>query len=307
VAGNQTDEALVICDCDQLEFKFQLCQNRKSKIKNLKSKMPMDILVCLKQILDPEIPARDFRIDPVKREAERGAANLVTNIFCENALETALQFRERFGDGKITVLSYGATTAEDSLRKALAMKADAAALVVNDGNQNPDPLTVARVLATAIRKLGTFDLIMVGREAGDWGAGQTGGLVAEELGLPCVSFVDRIESTDGKLRLKRQTDTGWEVLEAETPIVVSVTNDEHNVPRIPKVRDVMMSFRQPLTQWTLEDLDISADEARAGNSYYEVAELFIPQKETSCEFVSGDTLDEKVETLARRIVEVTRS
>ena len=267
----------------------------------------MNILVCLKQILDPEIPARDFRIDPVKREAERGAANLVTNIFCENALETALQFRERTSDATITVLCYGASTAEDSLRKALAMKAAAAALVVNDGNQNPDPLTVARVLAAAIRKLGTFDLIMVGREAGDWGAGQTGGLLAEELGLPCVSFVDRIESSDGKLRLKRQTDTGWELFEAELPVVVSVTNDEHNVPRIPKVRDVMMSYRQPLTQWKLDDLDIASDEARAGNTYYEVVDLSIPQKETSCEFVTGDTLDERVETLARRIVEVTRA
>src|SRR6267142_4079154 len=192
----------------------------------------MNIMVCLKQILDPEIPARDFRIDPVKREAERGAANLVTNIFCENALETALQFRERIGSGEITVLSFGAATAEDSLRKALAMKADEAALVLNAGQPPPDPLTVARVLAAAIRKLGGFDLVMVGREAGDWGAGQTGGLLAEELGLPCVSFVDRIESNDGKLRLKRQTDTGWEVLETEVSVVVSVTNDEHNVPRI---------------------------------------------------------------------------
>jgi electron transfer flavoprotein beta subunit len=267
----------------------------------------MKILVCLKQILDPEIPARDFRIDAIKREAERGAASLVTNIFCENALETALQFRERIGDATITVLSDGPNTAEDSLRKALAMKADAAALVINDGNQNPDPLTVAQVLSAAIRKLGTFDLIMVGREAGDWGAGQTGGLVAEELGLPCVSFVDRVDSSDGKLRLKRQTDTGWEVLEAELPVVISVTNDEHNVPRIPKVRDVMMSFRQPLTQWTLEDLDISAEDGRAGNTYYEVADLSIPQKETRCEFVGGDTLDERVETLARRIVEVTHA
>ena len=86
----------------------------------------MNILVCLKQILDPEIPARDFRLDPGKREAERGAANLVTNIFCENALETALQLRERIGEAKITVLSYGAPTAEDSLRKALTMRADAA-------------------------------------------------------------------------------------------------------------------------------------------------------------------------------------
>jgi electron transfer flavoprotein beta subunit len=265
----------------------------------------MNILVCLKQILDPEIPARDFRVDPVKREAERGAANLVTNIFCENGLETALQFKEKIGNGSITVLSYGAPTAEDSLRKALAMKADAAALIINDGNANPDPLTTARVLAAAIRKLGTFELIMVGREAGDWGAGQTGGLIAEELGMPCVSLVDRIELESGQLRLKRQTDTGWELLEAEAPVVVTITNDEHNVPRIPKVRDVMMSYRQTLVTWTLADLNIDVDEVRAGNTYYEVVDLFIPQKETRCEFVDGDTLDEKVEAFARRIVEVT--
>ncbi len=263
----------------------------------------MNILVCLKQILDPEIPARDFRVDPVRKEAEQGSASLVTNIFCENALETALQFRERAGAAKIMVLSYGRPTAEDSLRKALAMKADAAALVTTEGDgAAPDPLGVARVLAAAARKLGPFDLIMLGREAGDWGAGQTGGLVAEELGLPCVSFVDRVEEAGGRLRLKRQTDTGWELMEAVPPVVVTVTNDEHNVPRIPKVRDVMMSYRQPLTKFTPADLGLAAD----GNEYYEVAELFIPQKETRCDFVSGDTLEEKVEAFARRIVEVTR-
>ena len=261
----------------------------------------MNILVCLKQILDPEIPAREFRVSSDTREAERGNANLVTNIFCENALETALQFRASLSDAKITVLSFGAASAEDSLRKALAMKADAAALVINDKASNPDPLTVAQVLATAIRKLGSFDLVMVGREAGDWGAGQTAGLLAEELSMPCVCFVDRIEAIDGGLRMKRQTDSGYEVLEAQMPLVVSITNDEHNVPRIPKVRDVLMSYRQPLTQWTLSDLgcEIAADK------YYQVVDLSIPQKESQCEFVSGETLDERVESLARRITEVT--
>src|ERR1044072_2403325 len=263
----------------------------------------MNILVCLKQILDPEVPARDFRVDAARREAEQGSANLVTNIFCENALESALQLRERAGDAKITVLSYGRPTAEDALRKALAMKADAAALVLNESEGAPDPLAVARVLAAAVRRLGEFDLIMTGREAGDWGAGQTGGLLAEELGLPCVSFVDTIETAGGSLRLKRQTDSGWEVFEATPPVVVTITNDEHNVPRIPKVRDVMMSYRQPLTKFALADLGLTAN----GNTYYEVAELFIPQKETRCDFASRDTLDEKVEALARRIVEVTRS
>src|SRR5215212_3748798 len=263
----------------------------------------MNILVCLKQILDPEVPARDFRVDAARREAEQGSANLVTNIFCENALETALQLRERAGGGKITVLSYGRPTAEDSLRKALAMKADAAALVINESEGTPDPLAVARVLAAAIGRLGPFDLILVGREAGDWGAGQTGGLLAEELGIPCIAFVDSIERTDGgRLRVKRQTDSGFEILEAEPPLVLTITNDEHNVPRIPKVRDVMMAHRQPLTQWKAEELGVGA-----ANDYYEVVELFVPQKESKCELVAGDTLDQKVDALARRLLAVTEA
>src|SRR5690348_3320280 len=130
----------------------------------------MNIVVCVKQILDPEIPARDFKVDAAKREAERGSANLVMNIFCENALETALQVRDAHG-GKITALSVGPAGAEDVLRKALALKADEAVLVVADGVENPDPLFVARTLSAAIRKLGGADVVVLGREAGDWGAG----------------------------------------------------------------------------------------------------------------------------------------
>jgi electron transfer flavoprotein beta subunit len=259
----------------------------------------MNILVCMKQILDPEVPARDFRIDAAKREADRGSANFVTNIFCENALETALQFRDRIGGGRITALTYGPAGAEDTLRKALAMKADAAAHVVDDSGANPHPLQVARVLAAAIRKLGSFDLILTGREAGDWGAGQTGGLLAEELGMACVSFADSLESAGGKLRVRRQTDAGFEIVEAATPVVVTITNDEHNVPRIPKVRDVMMAHRQPLTQFTVAELGVSQDD------YYEVIELRIPQKESRCEMVTGDTLEQRVDALARKLVEVT--
>lgn len=267
----------------------------------------MNVLVCLKQILDPEMPAREFRIDRVKREAERGAANLVTNIFCENSLETALQFRERTGNAKIATLSYGPVTAEESLRKALAMKTDTATLVINDGNSKPDPFTVAVVLSAAAKKLGGFDLVLVGREAGDWGAGQTGGLLAEELKVPCISFVESIEAVENRLRIRRQTDWGTEVFEAETPLLLTITNHEHNVPRIPKVRDVMMSYRQPLTKWTIDDLGLDAAPARAGNTYYEVAELAIPQKETNCEFISGDTLEEQAEAFAKCLAQIAGS
>ena len=266
----------------------------------------MKILVCMKQIIDPEIPARDFNVNPAKREAECGSANLVTDLFCENALETALQFRERAGgDTKISVVSYGPQSAEDMLFKAVAMKADSATLVLNDGNPNPDSLTIARVLAAAARKMGGFDVIMLGREAGDWGAAQIGGLLAEELGAPCICFVDRLELAGDKLRINRQTDWGSEVLEAQAPVVLTVTNDEHNLPRIPKVRDTMMARRQPLTVWKIEDLGIDAAEARAGNGYYEVTELFIPKKEAHCEFAVGDSMEEKVDVFARQIAELT--
>jgi electron transfer flavoprotein beta subunit len=268
----------------------------------------MNIIVCLKQILDPEIPVRDFRVDAEKREAVRGNANLVTNIFCENALETALQFREKSAaEAKITALIFGADSAEDSLRKALAMKADNAVLVTNDGAANPDPLAVAQVLAAAIRKLGAFDLVMVGRESGDWGVGQTGGLLAEELGCASISFVDSIEKNGDGLLLKRQTDNGWEKVEAKTPLVVTVTNNDQNVPRIPKTRDIMMSSRQPITKLTLEDIGVNAAEIRAGGSYYEIVELAIPVKDINCEFVGGDTLEQKVEQLAQKIIAVTQA
>jgi electron transfer flavoprotein beta subunit len=264
----------------------------------------MKIIVCIKQILDPEIPARDFRLDRVRREALQGSADLVTSIFCENALELALQLRERAG-GSITVISLGAPSAEDSLRKALAMKADTAVLVLDSQDAPRHPGYVARVLSKAIRQIGDFDIIMTGRESGDWGTGQTGGLIAEELGLPCISFVDQIETASSHLLVRRQTDDGWERFEAQPPLVVTVTNDEHNLPRIPKTRDVMMSYRQPLTRLNVDELGIGPDDIFA--PYFRILELSIPVKESKCEFVAGDSLDEKVSRFADRIIHVTQS
>lgn len=258
----------------------------------------MKILVCLKQILDPDVPSRDFRIDPEKKEAVRGAAELVTNIFCENALETALRFRDASG-GNITAITYGAEEADDVLRKALAMKADEAVLVRNDGAAHPDPFHVARVLAAAAKKLGGFDVVLLGRESGDWGVGQTAGLLAEELGLPFVAWVDRLEAAGEGLRLRRQTDAGFEVFEGGPGLVASITNSEANLPRIPKTRDIMKSGRKPITTFDLSELGVDA-----GASYYEVAELSIPEKEVRCEMVEGDSLEERIDKFARRVAEI---
>ncbi len=267
----------------------------------------MNIVVCIKQILDPDLPARDFKIDSAAKTAVRGNANLVTNIFCENALETALQVKEKAGESKVTALCYGGSEAEDSLRKALAMTCDEAVLVTREGADNPDPSAVAKVLAAAIRHLGEVDLVMVGRESGDWGVGQTGGLLAEELGMPALGFVDKVDPGGPGVVLQRQTDIGRETAEAQTPCLVMISNDEGNVPRIPKTRDVMMSYRKPLTTLSLADLGLDSDEIKNGNEFYEVAELFVPEKNVQCEFVEGDSIDEKVTKLAQKIHQITSS
>ena len=261
----------------------------------------MHLVVCLKQIIDPEIPARDFRVDGEKREAVRGSANLVTNVFCENALATALAFREKFG-GKITALAFGPASVEDTLRKALALKVDAAAHVVEEtAGQTRDAAIVARALSAAIGKLEAVDTVLVGRESGDWGFGQTGGLVAEMLGWPCLAFVDELSVEGKSLRLRRQTESGWEVYESAQPLVVTITNSDHNQPRLPKTRDVMLAHRQPITKWTASQLQVSADRA-----WSPVADLRIPERETLCEFIGGDSLDERLDSLAAKIRGVLR-
>jgi electron transfer flavoprotein beta subunit len=269
----------------------------------------MHIVVGLKQVLDPEIPARDFRIDRDRREAVPGSAALVTNIFCENALELALQVAEREPGTTITAVSVGPASVEDTLRKALALKATRAVHVRVDGIVHTAPADMARMLAAAIRKVDAADLVMLGRESADWGFGQTGALVAEELALPFVGFVDRVERPDGggpALLLRRQTDTGWERLAATPPVVVTVTNDERNVPRIPKTRDVMMSYRQAITTWTPADLGLSPPTS-ASQAAVEVVDLSIPARDVQCEMMTGKTLDEKVDGFARRVLEIVRA
>ena len=137
--------------------------------------------------------------------------------------------------------------------------------------------------------------------------GQTGGLLAAELGLPYLSLVDRIEPAGSGLKLRRQSDVGFETAEAATPVLLTITNSESNVPRIPKTRDVMMSYRKPLTKWTVADLGLDAAAISDARSYYEVVELYVPKKDVKCEFVEGESLEDKVAAFARKVAEVVNA
>src|SRR5690606_28846050 len=178
----------------------------------------MHIAVCIKQILDPEISPRAFKIDPVRKVADPGTASLVIGPFDLNALEVAIQLKERHG-GKVTVLTLGSEKAKEALRRALAMGADAAVLIDDSQVAAKEPSVAARALAAAIRKLEPVDLVLTGRQSGEWDFGQVGALLAEELGMPFVAFVPRLDVVGNGLRLGGVGDGGIAVVVFTRPVV----------------------------------------------------------------------------------------
>lgn len=255
--------------------------------------MSLNILVCIKQVLDQEIPPRAFRVDREARRPQVPGAALVASIFDANALEVGLKLREAAG-GSVTALSLGPKTAEEVLRKALAVTADQAVLLCDEAFGALDPAGVATAIAAAARRL-EADVVLTGRQAGDVEHGQTGGMIAEALGWPCVSFVSQLGPEGDGLRLRREVEDGHVVMEARPPLVATITNAPSNQLRLAKVRDVMMAHRKPITAWTAADLGVAPADLQPR---VEMVDLFIPEKESHCEFV------EDGQALARRLREL---
>jgi electron transfer flavoprotein beta subunit len=264
----------------------------------------LHLIVCLKQILDPELPSREFRLDSEKKEAVRGNASLVVSVFDENALEVALQLRDTLGHGKVTALCVGPESSVDVLRKALSVRADEAIRIREEDFPPLDSYGTARLIASAIRKLEPPDLVLCGRESGDWHGAVVGGLLAGELEFPFVGFVAGIESANLGYNLRRQTDEGWERVECGLGAVISVTNDDANQLRIAKVKDNMLAFRKQIPALGPADLGVSSSSINGPNAYLEFNSLYIPDSGRKCLMIGGENTDEKAAHLAQKLDEL---
>jgi electron transfer flavoprotein beta subunit len=168
----------------------------------------MELIVCVKQVPDPEAPADSFKIDTAaNRVVPAPDVATVLSSFDEIAVEAALQLKEAHG-GTVTALSLGNNLARDVVKKPLGMGADRLVLLEDEAYEGGDSWSTARALAAAIRKIGTHDLILCGRQAADWDAGQVGLVIAELLGIPSVSLVKRTGVTAGKARVERVISDG---------------------------------------------------------------------------------------------------
>jgi len=230
-----------------------------------------------------------------------GAA-LVINPFDENAVEATLRFKDAYG-GNITALTMGPPSAENVLRHAMAMGVDEGVLIENPAPDNLDSFVTAYCLAVAIKKMGTIDLIVCGREAADWNAGQVGPGIAELLELPSVTLVKNVELMDKGLTVERVIPNGFEVVELTLPALLTVTNELGN-PRYPTVKGVIAAKKKEITLWSIQDLGI--DERTPGNmsQRLQLLDLFIPVYERKCHIFKANTLEETAIAMANKIIEL---
>jgi electron transfer flavoprotein beta subunit len=257
----------------------------------------MRVVVCIKHILDPELPPSRFEIDPELKCARIGNHAFVMSPFDANALEMALQMKDRSADVQVAALTYGDKKAEESLRKALGVLADEAVHVMREEGSVEDPVGTARVLAAAIRNTGPADIVLCGRQAGDTDGGVVGSLIAEELGIPPICFASKLEAEDGYIRIWREAEGAAELVRASLPVLVTATNDESNVLRIAKVRDVMKSHRMPVKVLTLKDLGLEPSLHVQRLSCADVRGLYTPVQDNVCQILEGEEPEEKIETL----------
>ena len=261
--------------------------------------MSLRIVVCVKQVLDPEMPASAFRVDVEnKRAAEAPGIPPVINGFDENAVEAALRIKAAAG-GTITVLSVGDGFQADVMKKPLSMGADELVLVEDEPLAHLDSYATALVLSRAIGKLGGADLVLCGRQASDWDNAQVPLGLAEMMELPCVTVARDVQVVDGGVVVRRVLPDGYEVVEAPLPAVVTVSN-ELGEPKYPTLRGIMAAGRKTPTVWTAADLDVDpADLAPR----VRVIDLAVPVVDRECEIVSAETDADAGRALALRLRE----
>ncbi len=241
----------------------------------------MRVAVCVKEVPDTAVPRK---LDPATMRLDRSGEGTL-NPWDLSAVEEALRLVEANG-GEVVCVSMAPEKAGPSLRKTLAMGADRAVLVADDGAAGSDLVATSRVLAKALEREGA-DLVLFGQQGADSDGAVLWAAVAERLRLPLISQAASLEVAGGKARVKRQTEYGYEVIEAPLPCVVAVS-DAINEPRYPSLKGIMGAKKKPQDVLSLADLGLGADSAGAGGSGTTVVALSTPPPRGDSEIIDGD-------------------
>ena len=210
----------------------------------------LNILVCVKQIPDVDL----VKMDPETGNLIRTGVPTLTNPLDLNALEAAVQVKERYG-GQITLITMGPPMAESTLRECLAVGGDRAVLVTGRPFGGADTLSTSYSILMAAEMEGKFDLIFAGKETLDGATGQMASQLAERFDASQISCCFSIEDiSDGKVRATRTLETGREIVEATLPCLITVEKDNF-YGRLPSLDAYLASKKAEITVYTENNID----------------------------------------------------
>ena len=253
----------------------------------------MNIAVCLKQI--PDL----IYIRVKDRKPILEGAPLIFGEMDRNALEEAVRIKEKIEGTKVIAMAMGGAKLKEGIKSVLAIGADEAVLLTDSLFANSDTAGTAKGLAKAIEKIGAFDLIICGEGSTDSYSGQVGPRIAEILDLPQITYVRKLEISGNKIRAVRNMEESFEVVEVETPALVTVAN-EINKPRLALLKDILKAGRKPVKELKAADLGLSGDEVGSKGAVREILSDLAPEQARKHVVFEGD-LKDMVENLVNAL------
>jgi electron transfer flavoprotein beta subunit len=255
----------------------------------------MNVVVLIKQV--PEIAL--IKVDEAANQVVLPAGPGIVNPFDEFAVEEGLRLKEKHG-GSCVVMSVGTERTESALRDCLALGTDDAYLLADELFNGSDPQAVGKILAAGLKKLGTFDLVLAGKQAVDSDSAQVPAAVAANLGLPQAMFVKKFEAVaSDKVTVFRTSEDGYDVVDLPLPAVVSVVK-EINEPRLPSLKGKMAAKKKTIVRWSAADLGLNGD-GIGKSSGTKVLKVSPPPPRTKGEIITGETPEAIADALFKKL------
>lgn len=257
----------------------------------------MNIIVCIKQVPESTEVKIDSRTNTLIREGTKG----IINPFDTYALEEGLRLKERYG-GRVTVISMGPPQAKEAIQEAISLGVDGGILLSDRAFAGADTLATSYALASAIKKLADYDLVICGKQTMDGDTAQVGPSLAEKLGLPFIAYVSKIEEIKARhIRVERLIEEGHEVMEMPLPGLITVVK-EINEPRLPSLKGMMKAKKTEIPVWTANDLAVDKRQVGLAGSPTQVIRIFTPERTRQSEILPG-RIESQVEQLVEKLRE----
>lgn len=254
----------------------------------------MNIIVCIKQVPD----SSRVKVDPKTSTLVRTGVPSILNPYDHFALSQALKIKQKTA-ATITVLSMGPNQAQSVIRLALALGADKGVLLSDRAFAGSDTWATSYALATAIKKIGSYDLIMCGQMAIDGDTAQTGPGIAYHLGIPQITFCDNIDTAADKIVVRKIIDGGHQIMEADLPALVTMTMPFDYVAEYPSFLGAFHAQKKPSETWTAAYIGADPKNLGLEGSPTRVDRIFPPPAREKGQMFTGSNGE-----LADKVLEV---